>query len=839
MLENNNLWICRKLAWRELRFHKGRYVLLISSVMLVAGLCLFSLLVGSGCVQSVLANFKMQYGSNSDIIYKNLTFDKVNQLRSHSDIKKTAAMKTIGLVTDTALASRNIVVGITDEEYAKSIEAMSITGRMPESANEIALDEQTLDSLDTEPEIGSKIRIVWHSFAEEAEYIEEFILCGYWSTGMEIRESVAWVSEDFSKQHKSMEPLYTAGVTIHQPKNANLLAEKIIQDFGWEDISFTVNLSNELIRIDLAKEEGAPFYTTILLILACGIFMIYSIVHISIESDIRFYGRLKAFGMTPRQVKKIVLEQVLFICLPGILAGMLLGTLLYLAAFPYLIPISSSYRFRFISLPAYLCTGVLTWVTTLFACWIPAKKAQKAACAQAIHFVSPALFDKRKYRKTTLLKMAMDKVHQNPGRILLTIITIGFAMLLLCSTYIRYISYDEEIFLKAYSLSDYYISDASASRQTQIYNPHSNTITSDFIKALLEQEKTLDYGLIRTQEVKIQASPLTYKEVISFYETIGSAGIPRKEEMSYYPDWIAAYQSFKETKSSTSVVIGMDGIALQKAVNDETIEDGFFDAKMFASGNYVIALATRIGDESSNSPVGEEIAIKGKTYQVMAQAYISSSFIPGLDNKDASLSLSYILPMKELLYIYPNTNIRAMMFDLEEKKQKEMDLFLRTYKEEHRSRFQIVTRSDTQKLFHQSVFVELGSNFLIAFILVFIGMLSFVHLLISKTIIRKREFALYESLGMSRKQLRKLLMLEGILHVLFIFSILVCIVFIAAWFGMPMYFASSNEWAYTYQFSLFPLWCAILFFVVLSLTVPNICLYLLERKSITERFHGM
>ena len=46
---------------------------------------------------------------------------------------------------------------------------------------------------------------------------------------------------------------------------------------------------------------------------------------ISVAGDIRFYGLLKTIGTTPRQLKRIIRQQALLLCLIGIPAGLLLG----------------------------------------------------------------------------------------------------------------------------------------------------------------------------------------------------------------------------------------------------------------------------------------------------------------------------------------------------------------------------------------------------------------------------------------------------------------------------------------------------------------------------------
>ena len=65
--------------------------------------------------------------------------------------------------------------------------------------------------------------------------------------------------------------------------------------------------------------------TFLALVIFTGYLIIYNIFQISVTGDIRFYGLLKTIGVTPRQLKRIIRQQALFLCIVGIPAGLLLG----------------------------------------------------------------------------------------------------------------------------------------------------------------------------------------------------------------------------------------------------------------------------------------------------------------------------------------------------------------------------------------------------------------------------------------------------------------------------------------------------------------------------------
>ena len=66
-----------------------------------------------------------------------------------------------------------------------------------------------------------------------------------------------------------------------------------------------------------------------------GYLIIYNIFQISVTGDIRFYGLLKTIGTTPRQLRRIITQEALFLCIIGIPVGLQCFKLGRLSFFPF------------------------------------------------------------------------------------------------------------------------------------------------------------------------------------------------------------------------------------------------------------------------------------------------------------------------------------------------------------------------------------------------------------------------------------------------------------------------------------------------------------------------
>ena len=114
-----------------------------------------------------------------------------------------------------------------------------------------------------------------------------------------------------------------------------------------DGITASTSSSIKQEKLDEVKEEAGgegTFYiypldytatyvgvaAVLLLIIACGYFLIYNIFYISVVNDIRFMGEMKTIGMTGRQIRTMLRHQVRRLGVVGIAIGILAGTLMNL-----------------------------------------------------------------------------------------------------------------------------------------------------------------------------------------------------------------------------------------------------------------------------------------------------------------------------------------------------------------------------------------------------------------------------------------------------------------------------------------------------------------------------
>ena len=112
-----------------------------------------------------------------------------------------------------------------------------------------------------------------------------------------------------------------------------------------------------------------------------------------------------------------------------------------------------------------------------------------------------------------------------------------------------------------------------------------------------------------------------------------------------------------------------------------------------------------------------------------------------------------------------------------------------------------------------------------------------MNLLAAKTISRKQEFAVYESLGMSRSQLKQMVLLEGILYAALMAVIILPVSTLFEYFIMPGIIENMGSWVMVYTFTLIPVALLLPLIAVVSVAVPILCLRFITRGSIIQRLH--
>ena len=125
----------------------------------------------------------------------------------------------------------------------------------------------------------------------------------------------------------------------------------------------------------------------------------------------------------------------------------------------------------------------------------------------------------------------------------------------------------------------------------------------------------------------------------------------------------------------------------------------------------------------------------------------------------------------------------------------------------------------------------------ISIILILIGILNFINVMITGVNVRLKELAIMESIGMTKKQIKKMLTFEGLYYAA-ITTLFISTIGMAIIYGISKLTKQIADYA-VFVFPTVPLVVLIIFIFAVCLITPAIVFKISSKNSITERIREM
>ena len=474
----------------------------------------------------------------------------------------------------------------------------------------------------------------------------------------------------------------------------------------------TQSLSDMMISV-------GPALLFVAFIILSGYFLIYNIFYISTSSDIRWFGMMKTIGTTAKQLKYILMCQIRRLALIGIVFGILLGYLVGNKIGPRIM--EQTMYGMFYEAPSILAVGILgagfAWLTV----YISALKSLKLACN--ISPVEAARFaPKKKKNLFTILSFALS----------------GMIFLVSCNAMLGY-SVDNMV--ERYNMNDARIFHSGAWWWLEeAYQP----ISSDLPKEIEELPFVTDVEVMYRARTMPDYEEDAWGRQYTDSSAEVSLGGALKEEM----ETCAGSEAFLNT-------YGDHGISEQAANNrwkmrilgvsrrDDRAGDGVQPGDQVSIGFY----------DGAGNCVEKELTVLAVIEK--ENMYSTNDF--GTSNIILSDTL-----FKEL---YPDYEQRISNIEIWTEKEitKEQHQQLNTLMgKEHSTQLNLDSRYDTREQMNGQKETFLFIGFFLAALLGIIGISNLINTIASDVFSRKIELASMQSIGMTKKQLWAMLLIDTV-----------------------------------------------------------------------------
>ena len=763
--------ILQTLTNRSFRQNRGRNVVAVLAVVLTTMMftALFTLAQSMG--RNMTEMYLRQSGTKAHAGTKQITDEQITQLAAHPDIVHFGKSIVLGTAKNPCLAGRQVELRYGSDQYARDVFAYPTTGRMPEQRDEIALDTQVLARLDIALELGQSVTLEWENGTDT------FTLCGWWEGNLSSYADMAWVSEIYALEACESVPvpkdgqmlgMRMMGITFSDTKNIDAKTQKVLRESGLTELSFQTNLAYTPEVQSSILMENLPMYGGMVLVFLAGYLMIYNVFQISVAADIQFYGKLKTLGTTKKQLKKVVYGQGNRLSAIGIPMGLVAGYVLGVLLVPVWIPMKEMQVVVSASPVIFAGSALFSYVTVLVSCMLPARMAGKVSPIEALRYTDSSVSCHKKKKKSRngafLLRMAWSNLWRSRKRTIVVLCSLTLGLVLMSYFYAKNASFDVEKYLMDLTVADYQLDDAT-NDASSFYDPAGNTISDTMLAEIMglgESGGVEATGRLYSRQEQMTLGEQTKRSLKAFYNEERLADFASYDPS--FPEWKAGFDAAVGGEKCMYTIYGADGLVLDAAADNRYILDGAFDAERFATGQYCLSIGPSMtpGDVIPAHAVGEKLLIAGREFEVMAALKPLRPMVAGRDS--LAFDLSVILPADVFTKLWAGSNLRKFYFNVTDETMEDAQALLSKYQQGAAAGMNVVSRRTMIAQYESQTRASAVMGYAVSIIIALVGVLNFVNSMVTAIIARRREFALIQSVGMTKRQLRQMLAFEGLFY---------------------------------------------------------------------------
>ena len=794
--------ILKKLTITNLKLNKKRTIVTIIGIMLSVALITAVSSIYLSFISSLI-NFEKYEKGDFHVVFYDVPLDKINNLKNNRKIEETYLTQNIGYAKLQDSKNKDKPYAFVKAFTTESLKNLSIKlteGRLPEKDDEIVIPTHLKTNGRVELKVGDTITLnvgtrvsEGNELTQQNEYsgdnleeiinttpktykivgvierpatnIENYSAPGYTFITFVDEKNILNKADIYCKYTKEGSKDYinvtanilgVSGEVLKKIESPNTLqtneADKYIQEmqkakYNYNLNSYLIDLETNPLNNNSVGELGTVVAIVCGIIVFTSVFCIKNSFDISISEKIKQYGMLKSIGATKKQIKKNVFFEASILGALGIPLGLLLGII---ASF-ILIIISNYFlgdmlarglkltlSFSWISFVVAIGLGIITiYLSALKS----ARKASKISPIESIRNSGEIKIKSKKIRTPKLIKrifgiggeISYKNLKRNKRKYRTTVISITVSVFVFIAlSYFMNLAFEEiknEIKLKDYNISLL----ADTQDDEQLYKKIIETTKLDNIKS---------YTISKYSNCQI-VNPQYTKEYKDFHSDESD------DDNGYFDGNINVRTLNNEQYKKYVEQLGLD--------HDEMTNKVILVDKQTASkydkekGKYIIKNIKRFDYKKNDK-------INCKT-ENDTRFELSIGIITNVIPKEFEANADYFLIINEETFEkYFDMNTVTICYDSSNvnKLQDDIDEMLNGYSYNINN---IEENANTmRKLF------TLVGIFLYGFIIVItsIGITNIFNTITTNMELRKPEFAMLKSIGMTTKEFNKMIRLETI-----------------------------------------------------------------------------
>ena len=712
--------------------------------------------------------------------YYELTDEQVQTLASDERIAYQIRVKT-GVLSDMDGFSvmPYYVSELSDEIRVGELEE----GAMPEKENEVAVQGAMLERMGIEPEVGSSVTFAFYDGNEET-----FTVSGILAGGEGAKQFSVFFSEAYAENGSQLKDMpYEVYVKIYgaasmYPDELREVIYLIGSDAGIErqyvnpSKAYLDSLTIDSQQILLCVLVGG------VILLAC-VLVIYGVFYLSVIGRIHQFGQLRTIGMTKKQLKKFVSREGRLLFLRSVPIGIIIGGV----AGYFMKPQGFSILNTLIIAAAVF---VIIYVITMLSVHKPAKIAGNVSPMEALRYVPQdgmkQTSGRKQCRNLTPAGLGIMNFSRNRKKTAITMLSLGLGGILFMTAATYMSSFSKENYARQgdFQEAEFIIS----------YSPSAIELNENGLSGMQAETPLGD-------EMIGQITSIDGVEKVTERKGFGvQYDFPQHDE---YGSNDIIYPLTEEE---------MQGI-------DSYVTEGTADTEALLSGEQVLVAGNDTVEEiyGWKFQTGDKVTLHYYDGGGMAEKEVEIAGIlsAAFDRDHNGIEGWFVMPEQAVLdwLSYDSIN-SSLLISTDPAKETAVG----------ESLTQIV--GERPELTMETIFIMMFS------------ILSMMNTLITNIVTRKRELAMLESIGMSKGQIRKMLLGESLLLVGVTVGVTMTIGTLCGYILCRMLHgigAVYMQFRFPFEFALG--YVAVLILVPLLITVVSMKSF--AREALVERLRGM
>lgn len=804
-----------RVAYCNMRHYKSKNILIGIAIILTTLLLFVIPSIGKDMVEVNFAVINKIYPT-WHALYRNVDESTVMKLAAHHDVK------TYGLRSDAGymnLEDATVSMMYMDRTGMELYKVKLKEGQLPQTENDIVVSKGILEALGQNGKIGDTITVPYQILKDDGlDYTKEkeFRICGFLAdneSSKEQKQYTSLVSEAFLKAEIPVEQVKYRFLLQVNGQKGNTTADytetiqNIARQFGISEDD--MNINKEYLAANYVDPATIPVIVGIMLIVVlAGIITIYSVYYVSMNQRVREFGKLKAIGATKRQLRQIVLREGMGVALFAIPIGLLIGTVAVKVVLLQFVEhakdsnvlITEAYKVvakgevQLYYWWIYLLAIAVTLCTVYLSLMKPMRMAAKVSEIEAMRYQGGSKRQKssrKGYQFLNIGRLTKRNLAENKKKSTITIVSMAVTgiFVMMVATVLSCANPMESA--KSTIVGQYEISPIveSGNKEHPEYEWAEVQKNNPLNEGLKQQIEELD-GVERVDvftALKVSGGP--------FEEEIGSEfinGVPEEYAEELKKGITEGNVTYEELKSGDKVIL------------DRALLHWYPDIKVGDK----LKLNIHDGDNTFQKEI--EVAAIGDYGSGLTNYNCLIMAKEGAEKLTINNSSSYFQVIADKDYD------EALEASLQAIVDGSGRLQMRTWKNEY----------DT---WENALQMTRGACYAFIIILAAISIMNLINTMINSVHVRKKELGMMQAIGMSDRQLMKMLQLEGIFYTV---GTLIISIGVGSLAGYPLFLYAKRTGMFDISTYHYPVTAAII--IILTLFVIQMLLAIFIAKSVRK-----